>query len=358
MPMTQYPEKKSYDFIASLGSACIVADKLGKNNLRLFSGPLDWIVGNPESTASFIKNDFRDFLNLDDLNIKGVHDNNTTYLVQDAKHDLLFVHDFLKDIPLKTQYPDIKKKYTRRIQNLYNWASKAETALFAIYFPDPANYLQQAENLILILKNKFPSLDFDLLVIFLSDKKEAKISKVLENCYAAYVYHNESNWVDSDPFWRHIFRFFSLNFSLKTLELANISLLEKKIIGPETLDFKNPGQFIYTGLAQYENSGRWSTGNKTLIGVKTRRKVSKMLVKCSSYRNTYSFVYVNGEYAGILDFTGSKYLEEKLDISFIPMPENKLIIEFSHDMPISPLYIGESGDSRDLGVYFNYIKFS
>ena len=39
---------RSYDFAVSLGTACIVASKMENNNLRLFSGPFDWIVGSPE----------------------------------------------------------------------------------------------------------------------------------------------------------------------------------------------------------------------------------------------------------------------------------------------------------------------
>ncbi|MGB9938733.1 DUF1796 family putative cysteine peptidase [Methanosarcina sp.] len=351
--MIQYPEVKSYDFIVSLGSACIVADKIQKNNLRLFSGPVDWIVSNPDSTAQFIKSNFMDFLNLDNLKIKAIHDNNTTYLVQDTKYDLLFVHDFLKDIPLSHQYSDLRKKFSRRILNFYRWCSEAESALFVMYFPESDNYLHRIKALELILKEAFPHLDFDLLIVFLSDKKEARILKVMDNAYIAYVYHNESNWTDSDPFWRHILRHFSINFSPGTIELAKLAYLENK-----RLDFKNTDQFIYTGLAQYESNGRWATGNKTRIGVKVRHTVSSMLVKCSTYKSKYSFVYVNGEYAGTLDFTKKNYIEKKFDLSSIPMPENKLILEFIHDMPVSPLYIGESEDSRNLTVYFNSIKFS
>jgi len=352
------PETKSYDFVMSLGSACIVADKLGKNNLRLFSGPFDWIVSNPYSTTQFIKHDFNDFLNLGNLEIKGIHENNTTYLVEDKKYNLLFVHDFVKDIPLAAQYAELHKKYTRRISNFYSWASKAESALFVIYFPESDNYLEQAKELLSTLKTRFPALNFDLMIVFLSDKREAKISKLLDNCYIAYVYHDESKWVDSDSFWRHILRSFSLNFSFKTLELSNIAWLEKKLLGFESLKFDNPKKFIYAGLSQEENAGRWSSGEKTQIGLRIQGRPSKMLVKCNSYKNNYSFVYVNGEYIGVLDFTKSKSLEKKFDISSIVIPDNKLIIKFFHDTPISPLYLGESGDPRALAVFFNYIKFS
>ena len=351
--MIPCPEVKSYDFIASLGSACIVADKIQKNDLRLFSGPLDWIVSNPGSTIKFLESNFNDFLKLDNLKIKGIHENNSTYLVQDTKYNLLFVHDFLKDCPLINQHMNINNKYNKRILNFYSWCSKADSALFIMYFPTMDDYLPQVKELISTLKEKFPDLDFDLLILFLTDKKEAKILKVLENCYLGYVYHNESNWIESDPFWRHILRNFSINFSFKTIELANIAYLENN-----RLDFKNTGQFIYTGLAQYENNGRWSVGNETRIGVKIRNKVTDMLVKCSTYKNPYSFVYVNGQYAGVIDFTKKKHVEKRFDLSHIPLFENKLIIEFIHDAYISPLSAGESTDSRRLAVYFNEIHFS
>ncbi|WP_410509094.1 DUF1796 family putative cysteine peptidase [Methanosarcina hadiensis] len=261
--MITCPEVKSYDFIASLGSACIVADKIQKNNLRLFSGPLDWIVSNPSSTIQFLGSEFNDFFKLNNLKTKGIHENNFTYLVEDTSYNLLFVHDFLKDSTISSQYLHLNSKYNRRISNFYRWCLKAESALFIMYFPGQDDYLPEVKELISTLKEKFPDLNFDLLILFLSDKKEARVSKVLENCYVGYVYHNESNWVDSDPFWRHLLRNFSINFSFKTIDLAGVSYLEDNY-----LDFKDTGKFVYTGLAQYENTGRWATGNRTRIGVK------------------------------------------------------------------------------------------
>jgi len=52
---------RSYDFAVSLGTACIVASKMENNNLRLFSGPFDWIVGSPDRVHYLIKNNSKDF---------------------------------------------------------------------------------------------------------------------------------------------------------------------------------------------------------------------------------------------------------------------------------------------------------
>jgi hypothetical protein len=128
----------------------------------------------------------------------------------------------------------------------------------------------------------------------------------------------------------------------------------------DCLDFKNPddtGRFVYLGLSNPEPHGRWSIGDKTRIGLKLNTKPEKMTVKCGSYKNKNSLVYVNGKCAGSLDFTTDNYSHE-FDIKDIDMENRYLVIDFIHETPISPLFIGESPDSRILVVLFDEIRFS
>lgn len=128
----------------------------------------------------------------------------------------------------------------------------------------------------------------------------------------------------------------------------------------DRLDFKTPddtGRFVYLGLSQCEPHGRWSIGDKTRIGLKLNTRPKKMTVKCSSYRNKRSQVYINGKYAGNLDFTINSYIHE-FDIKNIDTKKRYLVIDFVHETPLTPFLAGESSDPRMIAVLFDEIRFS
>ena len=85
-------DSRQYDFVVSLGTACIVASKMENNALRLFSGPFDWIVGSSERVNYLIKNNFKDFFLYENLEIEGRKDRK--FLVRDKLNGILCVHDF------------------------------------------------------------------------------------------------------------------------------------------------------------------------------------------------------------------------------------------------------------------------
>ncbi len=66
--------KKKYDFIVSIGEACICSESLRKSLLQIKSYPFDWILSHDILTnLDIVLNDFNDFLNKDYLQEKCVN---------------------------------------------------------------------------------------------------------------------------------------------------------------------------------------------------------------------------------------------------------------------------------------------
>ncbi len=347
------PNSRSYDFAVSLGTACIVSNKMEKNNLRLFSGPFDWIVGSPERVNYLIRNDFKDFFRHNNLEIEGKKDGK--FLVRDKLNGLLSVHDFQasKDNILVDEHKKVMDKYNRRIKKFYNWSKLSEKALFIIFINSEEDF-SEAYGIKEAISLCFPQLHFDLLVVHLSNEKISKIKYMDGNLYLAYIYHDENDWSKSDLHWKNVLNHFNIDFSKKTIEISGTLPLNKN-----RLDFKNPennNKFVYLGLSHHETHGRWSIGDKTRIGLRLETKPKKMVVKCTSYMNRSSLVYANGKCIGSLDFTNNNHLNE-FDMKDIDVENHYLIVDFIHETPISPLSEGKSSDSRMISVLFNEILF-
>ena len=345
---------RQYDFVVSLGIACMVARKLENNNLRLFSGPFDWIAGTTESVNYLIKNNFKGFFLYENLEIEGRKDGEI--LVRDKLNWLLSIHDFKesKNKITKSEYSKVMEKYDRRIRRFYDWCRRSEKALFVIHlgyekeFPDVYKIKET-------ISFCFPQLDFDILVIYLCPDRISEIDKIDENLYIGNVYHDDDNWQKSDLHWKNILNRFSIDFSHRTIDLSDVLPLKN-----DRLNFKNPDEvdrFVYLGLSKHEPHGRWSVGDKTRLGLKLKTRPEKMTVKCYSYRNRTSLVYVNGKCVGSLDFTTNSYSHE-FDIKNIDVKDSYLVIDFTHETPISPLSVGESSDWRMIAVNFDEIQFS
>lgn len=343
-----------YDFAVSLGTACIVANKMENSNLRLFSGPFDWIVGSPERVNYLIKNNFKNFFLYDNLEIEGSRDGK--FLVRDKLNGLLSVHDFKEsgDIISKDEYSKVMEKYERRIKRFYDWCRRSEKALFIIYI-ESQDYLSEVYAIKETIGFTFPQLYFDILIVYLGPEEISAIERMDENLYLAHVYHDESNWPKSDLHWKNILDRFSIDFSHRTIDLSDLSPLKNNCLNFKA--FTDNDKFVYLGLSHPEPHGRWSIGNKTRIGLKLNIRPKKMTVKCSSYRNKSSEVYINGKYAGNLDFTTGSYAHE-FEIKNIDKKNRYLVIDFIHETPLSPLSAGESSDPRMIAVLFDEIQFS
>jgi len=64
--------KEKYDFIVSIGSDCTCSGILRARKLQDFSFPFDWLAGGRlNDRISLVVNDFKDFLNKEDLKLIG-----------------------------------------------------------------------------------------------------------------------------------------------------------------------------------------------------------------------------------------------------------------------------------------------
>ena len=116
--------KKKYDIIYSIGHDCACSMYLKKHQLRVVSGPLDWLTSVPAHMRfNMILNDFVDFMNIEDFvfvekNPNIVNDDKCDYY-KNVRTGLYFYHDFASGIPLTQSFEDVAEKYRRRIERFY-----------------------------------------------------------------------------------------------------------------------------------------------------------------------------------------------------------------------------------------------
>lgn len=128
--------KKEYDIIYSLGASCACAGYMKQHNLRSFSGPFDWLTNAPfEVNTDLILNDFKDFCNFEDF---VPYDRNDGIIYDcdsysNKKTNLLFFHDFKKEVPFSEIFPSVKEKYERRIARFYERIKNSSKVLLIWY---------------------------------------------------------------------------------------------------------------------------------------------------------------------------------------------------------------------------------
>lgn len=165
--------KKRYDIVYSLGSNCACAKYLRDLNLRLSSGPLDWVVGATLSErAKLIEQNFNDFISLDFLEKReSTIKENDLYF--DTRSHFLFGHDFPVGISLQEMFPVVKEKYARRIDRFFENVRISKHVLFVYFslidFPLEDEMFEMER----VLKEKFGSGKFDFWLI-LHDEKVLK----------------------------------------------------------------------------------------------------------------------------------------------------------------------------------------
>lgn len=115
-----------------MGGFCQVAYQIERNNLKTFSGPIDWMLSPYLSDVNrLLKMRFLDFMNLNNLTVQGKA-NIDTYIVKDNLYNIESYHDFsteYTDDPL-FPYPVFKNKLDRRINAFYNKCSNSDSILF------------------------------------------------------------------------------------------------------------------------------------------------------------------------------------------------------------------------------------
>jgi hypothetical protein len=151
--------------IIPIGGDCGTAENLKHNGLRRFAFPFDWCV-TYNGVSKIFKEDFANFISMNKQRL------NTEY-------DICFPHDFSS-----STYDADEAKYTRRINRLRTiLESSNEPTLF--FRKGHANHMhnehngrytiiksdiEDCEELYTILKSKYPSLDFSIVVTLLCDQ--------------------------------------------------------------------------------------------------------------------------------------------------------------------------------------------
>ncbi len=117
--------KNKYDIIYSIGHDCACSMYLQRNNLRICSGPMDWITGiTAPQRFDILINEFPNFLSLQDMefvhkNPNIFNDDNCDYY-KNNRTGLYFYHDFPIGIPISESMPNVVEKYNRRIKRFYD----------------------------------------------------------------------------------------------------------------------------------------------------------------------------------------------------------------------------------------------
>lgn len=164
--------KQEYDFIFSLGEACLCASALQNLNLRQASYPLDWLYGGDiETRTQLLISNFKDFINKEDLELVGKRENPIPCdIYRNKQNNIVFNHDFPLNGSIDNDYYSIKEKYDRRINRLYSKIASANKIL-AVYIESPATKSKPKKIKPLIkqcyktIQEKFPDKEFYLLYL-------------------------------------------------------------------------------------------------------------------------------------------------------------------------------------------------
>lgn len=162
--------KKHYDLIFGIGRACSCSQSLRAADLQLASFPWDWIIDpGAQGRVEIICNDFKDWLNLEDLEQRAPHTIYVKEYIFNKRNNLLFLHDFKIGIPIKEQFASVKAKYARRIARLNSCIKSSKAPVLAVCIDAPhltePTSLDEMRECRRMLETKYPGTKFDMLLI-------------------------------------------------------------------------------------------------------------------------------------------------------------------------------------------------
>ncbi|MED1203451.1 DUF1796 family putative cysteine peptidase [Heyndrickxia acidicola] len=194
--------KGEYDAIFSLGHLCLAGLQLKKNQLRPFSGVLDWMGSNSLPDVNrLLKNRFAGFMDFKNLAIRG-YANEYNLLVEDEVYHIFSNHDFAADKNTLTHlaaYPEVKEKFNRRIKRFLEKMETSKRILFVRTEGSFADVLELESVLSDLVKH-----DFRILVVNHTNvqglvEKEWPVERV-----AVVELPNKEIWEENDQLWKTI----------------------------------------------------------------------------------------------------------------------------------------------------------
>lgn len=196
--------KGGYDAVFSLGDLCLGAIQMQKNNLRPFSGPLDW-MGSPllPKVIELFEKRFSDFMLEENLRIVGKA-TDKMMLVSDDRNLVMSNHDFEIAQNSMTQlltYPQVKEKLDRRVNRLFEKLISAQRILFI----RTSASLEETALLQQVLRSIIVN-DFRILVV-----NHGPVTGIVENYWPidrvySVVLPNNEIWEGNDALWSQLFK--------------------------------------------------------------------------------------------------------------------------------------------------------
>lgn len=190
-----------YDFVFSLGEACPCSQVIRSLNLQNASFPFDWLYGgNIETRTKLLISNFKNFLNKEDLCCVGQrYSPEPCNIYINKKNSIVFNHDFAIDQTLEDSFLNVRKKYDRRIQRLYDRINNANKIL-VVYIENPMTKSESRKIKPLIvdcynkISQRFPSKIFRL--VYLNNRQRILFSK---RYLTPNILYWELNYRNKDP---------------------------------------------------------------------------------------------------------------------------------------------------------------
>lgn len=195
--------KGSYDAIFSLGDLCLTSIQLEKNNLRNFSGVLDWMASPFLNHVNrLLENRFIGFFDKDNLRIIG-YASESIICVSDEGYQLVSNHDFetskgntLQEL---NSYDEVMEKYQRRINRTLDKFDHAERLLFIRTEGNFEDTMELHRVLSSVVKN-----DFQILIVNHTSTSEMKEKSWPIDKVTVVELPEHDKWNSNDHLWKSI----------------------------------------------------------------------------------------------------------------------------------------------------------
>lgn len=229
---------KEYNYIFSLGEACLCASGLRILGLRSFSGPFDWVFGATiTERIDLIINDFNGFFEKEDLIFDSQRkDQKPNDIYYNKRTKITFNHDFPLDGSFDSSYLKIKDKYNRRTSRILSiLKSKKPTLIVFMELPNNSiNGINNDAELVELsnkLQNKFNNKNIDILYIKHDEQMkdgEVEVRQINENISIGSCFNE--NRENGDPLNINNVKLLFKNIAVKNQKLNKIKYYIKKRI--------------------------------------------------------------------------------------------------------------------------------
>lgn len=204
-------EGKINPIIIPFGEDCLITFSLRNLEKRNSSLPFDWLGYEGKEGIYFsaavdiLCNEFKDFLNLEDLVVigptgnedKGIHVTNT-------KTGFRYKHDFFDGRSIDEQFPSIKEKYNRRISRLLDLLNNGGNFLFThMAYSNISD--QIIDEKLKKIRDKFPKSKLYFLFLLHDPSKKQYESEIINKDSLTRIikFNNSGDYSLQTPWWHN-----------------------------------------------------------------------------------------------------------------------------------------------------------